>query len=597
MIRPELAHLELLADLDSLSESIRKWVGEPPDWAVARACRSIVHRLSQRLDALRLRLQAPLIVATLGGTGVGKSALVNALVGEEVVETGRARPTTLQPTLICHPDISPEMLGIDPKSVAVIHKDSPALASLVLLDCPDPDTTESAEAAGTNLARLRQALPHCDVLLVASTQQKYRSARVADELAAAAAGARLVFVQTHADRDQDIRDDWRKVLEPRYASGRIFWVDSLAALADAQGGLEPRGEFAGLVDLLTRQLAGAAAARIRRANFLDLIDEALALCRQRIDQGTATVRTLEDALQEHRARLAAQLASGMHDELLANRRSWEQRLLGQVASQWGFSPFALVIRVFQGLGGLFSGALLYRARTPAQVALWGVFEGARSWQRFRQSRNTAAAAARTTLACWDQSELRSSALVIEGYASEAGLDRKKASPDTVLAEAAAAGEGFVAAISVELDALLARVASRHTGPLTRWRYEAIFLILLAAILCRPAKNFFYDSWLAPTPLPILGLDFYILSAFWLILGCVVLLWSFSGRLRRGLRAEMDHTAEGWGRPQLLEGVFAALEGEVRRVEQFHHELDHLDQEVARLRRRLSEPDDPLGHRR
>ena len=65
----------------------------------------------------------------------------------------------------------------------------------------------------SNLARLRAILPHCDVLLVTATQQKYRSARVADELAAAARGAHLVFVQTHADLDADIRDDWRRVLE------------------------------------------------------------------------------------------------------------------------------------------------------------------------------------------------------------------------------------------------------------------------------------------------------------------------------------------------------------------------------------------------
>ena len=108
----------------------------------------------------------------------------------------------------------------------------------MLVDCPDPDTTEVEERGrrerpetqtetyppplsplpsplSSNLARLRAILPHCDVLLVTATQQKYRSARVADELAAAARGARLVFVQTHADLDDDIREDWRAVLESK----------------------------------------------------------------------------------------------------------------------------------------------------------------------------------------------------------------------------------------------------------------------------------------------------------------------------------------------------------------------------------------------
>ena len=76
----------------------------------------------------------------------------------------------------------------------------------------------------------------------------------------------------------------------------------------------------------------------------------------------------------------------MQAELLANRRQWENRLLGQAASRWGFSPFALVLRVYQGIGGLFAGALLFRARTPAQMALWGALEGVRTWRRHRQNR-------------------------------------------------------------------------------------------------------------------------------------------------------------------------------------------------------------------
>ena len=146
------------------------------------------------------------------------------------------------------------MLSIEPQSVELLHRDLPILRDLVLIDCPDPDTTEeetedngamptlavgmkeagenaehahdkrghgtqhgrqprkSTETNGSNLARLRKILPHCDVLLVATTQQKYRSARVAEELAAAAAGAKLVFVQTHADCDDDIRADWHRLL-------------------------------------------------------------------------------------------------------------------------------------------------------------------------------------------------------------------------------------------------------------------------------------------------------------------------------------------------------------------------------------------------
>ena len=469
MSRAELAHLELLAEVNSLVERLKRWADEAPGWQPAARCRSLVRRLTQRTALLRVRIEAPLVVAVFGGTGTGKSALVCALIGAEAVRTGRSRPTTILPTLVCRAGLGPELLGIDPASVECVHCDLPALRDLVLIDCPDPDTTEeegSGEGRETeqrqgdketrrqgdsaadrdspvslspgplvspsplsplssplssNLDRLRAILPHCDVLLVTATQQKYRSARVAGELAAAARGAHLVFVQTHADLEADIRDNWRRVLgEENLVSGqwsvvsgqwpvgkegrgdrgegrgestestkygaqsdsqslnpapRIFRVDSLRELADAQAGLQPRGDFAELLDLLTRQMAGAAANRIRRANFLDLAADTLEACRTRLDDSLPKVLETQLAIDQQRGLLARQLAETMRTELLASRRQWENRLLGQAASRWGFSPFALVLRIYQGLGALVAGALLFRVRTPAQVALWGALQG------------------------------------------------------------------------------------------------------------------------------------------------------------------------------------------------------------------------------
>ncbi|MCX7429050.1 MAG: hypothetical protein NTW96_25915 [Planctomycetia bacterium] len=597
MPHPELAHLELLAEVDSLVERLRRWADGAPAWQPAEACRAVVARLVDRTRALRVRLEAPLIVATLGGTGTGKSALVNALVGAEVVRPGRQRPTTTRPTLICRSDLTPGMLGIDRRDVEVVPCNLPALANLVLLDCPDPDTTEEPDAGGTNLARLRKLLPHCDVLLVTTTQQKYRSARVADELAAAASGARLVFVQPHADQEEDIREDWQAVLGRQYTTGHVFLVDSLAAAADAAAGVEPRGEFAGLVDLLTRQLAGTAPARIRRANFLDLVGETLDGCENRIREGVPAIKQLETAIDAQRSRLAARLADQMRAELLTSRRQWENRLLGKIASCWGFSPWSLVLRVYQGLGGLLSGTLLLRARTPAQLALWGTMEGARTWQRRRRQRQADAGIQRAVAGGWDEAELRSASMVLEGYAVDAGLGRGDARLANVTAEAADAGAAFVENVSVELESLLARLAARHTGWFTRWRYELLFSAMIAVLLYRLGKNFFWDSWLADPPAPGLGLDFYLSAAFWLLLWVLLLLWAFTSRLRRGLRQEINQLAENWHDPRRAVGVFARLEADCQAVERFQDELGLLKQQVAAMRHHLAQPDEPLGHRR
>jgi hypothetical protein len=528
-------------------------------------------------------------VATLGGTGTGKSALVNALAGGDVVRTGRQRPTTARPTLICRPGLTPEMLGIDPACVELVHRDLPALAQLVLLDCPDPDTTEAAvEApAGTNLARLRQVLPHCDVLLVTATQQKYRSARVSEELAAAAAGARLVLVQTHADEEQDIRDDWRQTLAEHYATTHVFFVDSIAALADAQNGIAPRGEFALLQDLLIRQLAGAAATRIRRANFLDLAGETLHSCRQRLDEAMPAVEQLLAAVDEQRGQLAGRLARETQAELHGSRRLWEERLLGQVTTRWGLSPFAVVLRIFQGLEGLVSGALLYRARTPAQIALWGAVQGARSLHKQHRQRQADRGAQRAVAGCWDQSELRSATIVLDGYAAEAGFIGTSTSIETIAAEADRAGADFVARVAADLDRLVADLAQRHTGWCTRWRYELLLMAMLGPLLYRLGKNFFYDSWLASNPVPPWGLQYYVTVACWLAVWCLLLLWAFTRRLRRGLARQIDQLSEGWGGAQSASGLFARLEADARRARQFRGDLLLLQQHVEQLRGQLA----------
>lgn len=631
MPRSEIAHLELLAEVDSLVDRLNRWADGAPAWPPADKCRALVRRLTERAASLRVRLDAPLIVATLGGTGTGKSAMVNAIVGAEVVRTGRSRPTTMRPTLVCRPDLTPEMLGIDPAGVELVHRDLPSLRDLVLVDCPDPDTTEEGDAASaekmasvspSNLARLRAILPKCDVLLVAATQQKYRSARVADELAAAAPGAHLVFVQTHADLEDDIREDWRQVLaseqklpssaghhevvgaggegcrqspsstptlsqRERGREHHIFRIDSLAALADAQAGVQPRGEFADLLDLLTRQMAGAAGSRIRRANFLDLTAETLDSCLARVEEAMPRVREVEAAIDEQRGLLARQITAEMQADLLANRRQWENRLLGKAASRWGFSPFSLVLRVYQGIGGLLSIALLRRARTPAQMALWGALEGIRTWRKHHETRQADRGLDQVAADGWDASELRKAAIIVEGYVAEAGLDRSAAQWNTVAAEAETAAGGFVVRVSAELESLIARLAERHTGWCTRLYYELLLAIMLGLLIFRLGKNFFYDSWLAEHPLPVCGLDAYLVTGFWLVLWCLLLLWMFCRRLRGGLRGEINQLAAGWQNASVAADILAHVEAECRRTERFRQELVAIRQDVDGLRRQVA----------
>jgi hypothetical protein len=630
MSTPQFAQLELLAELDTLLAGLRDWADGAPDWPPARHCQALVRRLAERMEMLRLRWEAPLVVATLGGTGTGKSTLVNALVGAEVTAAGRERPTTRVPTLVCRPGYSPADFGIPAERVHVVHRDLPALRDWVLLDCPDPDTTEqehgrpagteqpgpaatrwadasmraradaSTLAPGTNLARLRELLPQCDVLIVTTTQQKYRSARVNEELAAAATGARLVFVQTHAASDEDIRSDWRKVLAADYDPSEMFFVDSLAALADGQAGIAPRGEFARLVELLSRELAGSAAHRVRRANFLDLAEQTLAACHGKLADALPAIERLEAAIAAERTRLASRAAAELRRELLASRRHWENRLLGEVAGRWGFSPFSLVLRAYQGLGGLIANTALLRLRTPAQLAIWGALEGAR---RLRDARERGAAEqvwSRAAAWGWDESELRSAGLIVDGFAAEAGLPRDALHGDALAAQANRSGADFVQAAGTQLQAVITRLASRRTSWWRRWPYELALLAMIAAVLYRLGKNYFYDTWLGPeffgaAPAPVHGMDFFVQSGFWLLVWCLLLLWLFTARLRRGLGGAIDELAARWTREPSLAGLFAGTQQQCRAARQFADECHVLQAKLAETRRQVETPSG-LGRR-
>jgi hypothetical protein len=196
---------------------------------------------------------------------------------------------------------------------------------------------------------------------------------------------------------------------------------------------------------------------------------------------------------------------------------------------------------------------------------------------------------RLAAGCWDDAEIRRAAMILEGYAAEAGLNRKSVSPETVAAEAERAGSNFIGRASAELESLVAKLAARHTGWFTRGLYEFFFLSMLGWLLYRLGKNFFYDSWLADHPTPVHGLEFYLAAGFWLVLWCLLLLWMFTGRLRRGLRRELDRLAETWRQPSTAADLFTHLDAACRRIRQFRGDLETLEQEVRKLQSQISKP--------
>jgi Dynamin family len=626
---PELEQLELLARIDELVDRLAQWTEPETHWRPMDRCRALVRRLLTRVESLRVRLEAPLVVATFGGTGTGKSTLVNAIVGRECTKTGRQRPTTTRPVLITHVESQPESFGLPLDDFDVVKVDAAILRDIVLIDCPDPDTTEIGRGSGvesetesgrrkaegggplathhsSNLERLHRLLPFCDVLIYTSTQQKYRSARVTDELGQAATGCRLLFVQTHAEVDEDIRDDWRQRLAAHYEVPEMFFVDSRRALEDQQDGRRPGGDFGRLLDVLSSQLAASQRVLVRRANLVDLVHAALEHCRNQLAGHSPAIEQLEAALDEQRQKLTGQMTQTLQRELLTSRNLWERRLLASVAQKWGFSPFSSVLRLYNGLGGLIASTTLFRARTVAQMTLIGAVQGAR-WLRSktRDRRSDERLDELGTLGI-DENAVRESQFVLAGYVSSARLDPTliDAGQSADLREQAARVEAdFVNNAAQKVDAIIEDVATRNSGWFTRMRYEILFVAFVAFILFRVGKNFFWDSFLrqffvegAGKPESLFGTDFWVSSAVFFALWSLVLVFAFTAKLRRGLTRRIHELADELTHMRTSRGLFPQLEEACRTIDRQRTRLEALSESVAELRTGMA-PAGQLGSQR
>jgi hypothetical protein len=518
------------------------------------------------------------------------------LVGRECTRSGRERPTTTLPVLIAHPDTNLEALNLPVAEFERVQVDAPILRDIVVVDCPDPDTSEG-ETSGSNLSRLRKILPHCDVLLIVSTQQKYRSARVSDELLQASEGCRLLFVQTHADRDTDIREDWRQQLTAKFAVPDVFFVDSVRALQDQQAGRRPAGDFARLQDLLTSRIAASQRIQVRRANLLDLIQSALQRCQQQVGEHLPAVEKLEAALEEQRQKLHDAMTARLRKELASSQSLWERRLLTAVTERWGVSPFSSLLRTYSGLGNLIASATLWRARSSVQMALVGVVQGTR-WLTSKHKEHEAESNLERMASSLGLEDdlLRESQLVLTGFLRDAGLMSLFHRGTTVqdLRQQAVRVEGqFLGDVGQRIDALVQEVAVRRSGWLIRAWYELLLLSFVGFVLYRVLKSFFWDSMIpSDSPRdPFLPTHFYVNAGVIFLIWGTLLVMMFTRRLRGGLQKRVDQLANELAKQSLDVGLFPTWEKACRDIHAQCEQLEALAVATERVRDRIRTPSD------
>ena len=204
----ERAKDELQGRLSRLGELTEAARGRLDDDLVERAD-NIYVRAAQRLGHGTDRT----VVALCGATGSGKSSLFNALIGQELARVAVTRPTTSATEAAAFANGAAPLLDwldignrhlVVPPAVAGAED----LASLVLLDLPDHDSTEAAHRA--EVERLAEVV---DLFVWVVDPQKYADAALHHDFLARYAGHRGVTIVVLNQADRLNADDRRACLD------------------------------------------------------------------------------------------------------------------------------------------------------------------------------------------------------------------------------------------------------------------------------------------------------------------------------------------------------------------------------------------------
>ncbi len=232
----------------SYSEHILHWIArlEQHGWLDKDQLEALTATGHGTPTALFSTEHRPLVVAFFGGTGVGKSTLLNRLAGETVAKTGIERPTSREVTVYLHHTLPLDRIQtqLPWERVEIAHHHNDNRRNVVWIDMPDIDSVEQS-----NRELVLRCIPHIDVLIYVVSPERYRDDSGWHLLLEHAQNHAWLFVMNQWDLGDEVQiEDFVSLLR------QGGFADPLVIRCDSQQDLEKRGpdDFGKLEEIISR---------------------------------------------------------------------------------------------------------------------------------------------------------------------------------------------------------------------------------------------------------------------------------------------------------------------------------------------------------
>lgn len=162
---------DVVSALDTFDLAVTRAEGFVSDTALKEAAAA-----ADRIRERRGFLGQTLVLALAGGTGSGKSSLLNAIAGAPITETGVLRPTTEQALAWIPAAPEPGLVDLLDRLEISQRVEQTLLPRLALIDLPDHDSV-----VFQHQMIVQQMLPEVDGIIWVFDPQKYRDPLIHDD--------------------------------------------------------------------------------------------------------------------------------------------------------------------------------------------------------------------------------------------------------------------------------------------------------------------------------------------------------------------------------------------------------------------------------